>query len=556
MLLSSLALAAALSVTDIERLSRYDAGWSNPRPEAVEEARTAFSGRALEIAEQFLHHSDVPPNFGAYAFVLSALGDVEATRTLIRAIPDPPKVESGILDRYHGEISALVEAILEKSNVGSDEDIVSAVVDALARARARPDFEPVAVETIPLLGKCRGPAALRALEDLAADSEPALRGAAADALGWLKSRGGGDQKSPVESLARILGSDPETDARRRAAESLGRLGLAAGIEPLRAALERDQDPRVVDAIVTSLERLGGPVTEPEQCRKLAERCWEAGVARPLFERWQATVDRRALVAAAVDAAPPLRALALRGLVNSTPAPPDLDAQTVARLVDSAIDLLDREVSLSTYGTALDALWILAEEKISTALPWADRISGRDAQYWASANLWFKDRAGYDSYRRFRETRAAVLLATLFLFLLWRAPRSRPIAAIALIASLGWGAMSFSVEGSLSLPPWPLPFSTIRFLVTLAVAFASGAAIRLPRLRALAAGASAALLFAVAYFLTRGIGFFPPDTQSGYAFIFDPITGLATAPPLAFLLTLAMSRWASGGPPPSASRIPT
>lgn len=578
-ILLSLALAASLVASDVERLSGFDADWGEPRPQAAEAARGAFSGRALDIADHFLHHSDAPPRNGAYFFVLSALGDVEATLVLIRALPDPPHVETGLLDRHDGEITSLVEAILEKSDVGADPRVVRELVAAIGRARGRTGRENVVTEVIALVGKCRGAAALEALRVLAGDGDARIRSAAANALGWLEEGEGPTATAAVESLARTLGSDPSADARREAAESLGRLGTPEAIEPLRMALDREHDGRAVDAIVGSLERLGAPVTDPEACRAIVARCWEAQACRRLFERWKVTVDGAALIAAATEAPPALRALALADQTGTAggpsivapsvrrppPAPaasagavpltadtrrlpaappvPRLDPAVSDRLLASAVDLLGRKISLSTYETAAYALWELAGQRMPTALAWTDRISDRDARYWASSFLWHRDRDGYTSYRRIREALAAILVGLVFAALLWLAPPWRRVAAIGLTCSVGWGAAAFSVAGPLSLPPWPLPFSTVRFLVAVAVGMATATALSLPRLRLPAAGVAAGLFFFVEYLLTRGAGFFPPDTQSGYAFVFEPVAGLAVAPALALVLTVAASRLA-------------
>jgi HEAT repeat protein len=581
----AVAFAAALSSAELQQLGTYDGAWSNPTPELNAEARTAFAGRGRDIVDHFLRHNDPRPRNDAYFFVLSALGDVEATLALIEALPDPPRVESGILDRFEGEITSLIEAILEKSAVGADERVVPALLAAVDRSRRRPGREPVVTQVIELIGRCQGPAALAALERFAGDGDPKVRATAAESLGRLDAgKKKEDQAAAIGNLARMLDSDPNAEARRQAAESLGRLGLGDAIDPLRRALDRDQDSRTIDAIVFSLEHLGAPVTDPASCRRIAERCWEAEAARPLFERWKPTADRQALLDAATSAAPALRALALeeilglgRGAVRSRVAlvseppvpqplrqndvttggarvaparpqlpaapapPPPLEPEILLSLRESSLDLLGRKISLSSYQIAANTLWALAGEKISTALPWTDRISERNARYWASSFLAYRDRAGYDTYRRLREGLAAVVSAALFLLILVVAPQWRAAATVGLASALGWGVSAFSVDGPLSLPPWPLPLSTVRFLVGVSVGMGSAAAIYLNRLRPLAGALGAGAMFFALYILTREIGFFVPDAQEGWAFLFDPIIGLATAPILALGLTLAASR---------------
>ena len=48
---------------------------------------------------------------------------------------------------------------------------------------------------------------------------------------------------------------------------------------------------------------------------------------------------------------------------------------------------------------------------------------------------------------------------------------------------------------------------------------------------------APLIFIAVYLLTREVGFFPRETQSGWVFLFEPALGLVAAAPLAFVLTL-------------------
>lgn len=584
-------LAASLNATEIAELDRFSGGWSEPSAEARVEARRIFAGRGVAIAEHFLLHNDPVPRNDAYFFVLQALGEPDAALHLLRALPEPPRVESGPLDRHFTEIDALLGAMLENESVGSDPRVIAAVVEAVAAGRAKPYGVNVAEAAVELLGKCRGPQAVAALDGFAADPDAAIRTAAARALGWLRHEGlverpaetVAEPRRVIDALGRTLLHDGDTTARREAAESLGRLGLTEGIEPLRAALDREESPEAVDAVVYSLERLGAPLADPARSRDVAARCWEADAARPLFERWRATVSREMILRAAIEDPPTLRSLALDALVREAkppavpapllepipppPAPPgaapvrvmiapvgslsapeprrsrpaDLDPVTTEALIASSVDLLGRELSRSTTDLAMNALWALVDEKAAEALRRTDEISDRAQRFWASHGIHYRDPTGYDRYRRTRELLVAATMALPFVVLFFFAP-ARPFAVIGLAAVTIWGVTTFLDGSALTLPPWPYPISKVRFLATAAAAVAAGAALWLPRRRWLAAVLLAGILFWIAYQQTRSIGFYPPDTQSGYLFIFEPIGGLLVAPALAAMLAALGARW--------------
>ncbi|MGH7821171.1 MAG: hypothetical protein ACREQ9_15505, partial [Candidatus Binatia bacterium] len=339
-------------------------------------------------------------------------------------------------------------------------------------------------------------------------------------------------------------------------------------------------PEVVDAIVGALERVGAPLLDPALCREIAARCAEAHAARPLFERWRASVPREAVIAAAIEGPPTLRALALESLVapreahriavatvaippppapegaeltvalghapgfvagvgpgidRAEPMAPELDPATVERLLLSAVAILAEPRALSTTEAAHAALWQLAGAEVAAALRHTDAIADPAQRFWASSALHHRDRDGYDRYRRRREAALAAVLAVPLLVLL-AYPPARPSAAALLGGVAIWGATTFLASGALALPPWPYPLSKVRFLAPAAAAVASAAAVSLTRYRVLAAGAFAGPLCLAAWWMTRSVGFYPPDTQSGYAFIFEPIGGLVVAPVLAVVLS--------------------
>ncbi|MGH7370568.1 MAG: HEAT repeat domain-containing protein [Candidatus Methylomirabilales bacterium] len=539
----AISFLAVLSAADLERLVKYDNVRLQRTPEAIEEARREFAGRGRDVAEHFLRHGDYPPSGGAYAFVLQALGDVEATIILIRALPEPPKLESGVTAKYgmgrdEGEINYVIEAVLENDHVKTDPRVISAVVDAVAVAKARPKGIGLgaAGRAVSLLGKCRGPGAIRALQDFAKDPESSIRSLAIQALGQMDvtpEEAGKMQTVTIETLARTLQSDVEADARLQAATSLANLGSAEGIEPLQSALNVEKNPRVVDAIVTALERLNAPVVDPEACRRIVERCWEPALCFPLFERWRASAAREAVIGAATTGPPTLRALALYSLVRvsappreqflvplKVPAPPidrpapgsriianrpipvesptppvELDLATRDRLLISTVEVLSHAVSFFpkagaiSHGTAQitrDALWEIAGRQVSVALRYTDRIEppyGRytsTGRYAASHDLYSKDPAGYLAYRRPRQFLAALLIAlpfTIFLLHRW----TRRSAVLLTVGILGWGTWSLFMKVVRELPPPPLHFLTIACIAFLAAGSVSALLVFLSRM---------------------------------------------------------------------------
>lgn len=343
-LLLSTAMAATLSPADVGRLAGYERSdglrgvpdWARPKRQeevqrAYDEARKDFAGRGPEIAEYFLRHTDVTPRNEAYFFVLEAVADVNSAITLIRALADPPKVESGPVikvgsrswfrERDPGEVLVAIEGVLVNERVSSDPRVVSALVESVTALRAKPSGIGLgtAGAAVSLLGKCRGPEATQALQQFAEDAEPSIRALAAQALGEMAaSREPGEElkASTVATLGRTLRSDPDHRARLEAATSLGKLGSPEGIQPLHHALTQEKNPLVVDAIVLALQQLRAPVTEPGICRDLVGRCWEVQAAAPLFACWRALVTREAILAAATTGPPMLRAFALHSLVEA------------------------------------------------------------------------------------------------------------------------------------------------------------------------------------------------------------------------------------------------
>ncbi|MBI4736328.1 MAG: HEAT repeat domain-containing protein [candidate division NC10 bacterium] len=567
LLASSGAEAATLSAADLERLASFERheglrgvpDWARAKKEgevqpAYAEVRKDFGGRGPEIAERFLKHTDLPPRNDAYFFVMEAVADVETAVTLIRALADPPKVESGpvikvgnrswIMERDPGEILVAIEATLVNERVGSDPRVVSALVETVAALRAKPKGIGLgtAGAAVSLLGKCRGPEAIQALQRFAADAEPSIRALAVQALGGMAASGEPEKAikaSTVATLARTLRSDPDHRARLEAATSLGKLDPPEGIQPLRDALAQEKHPEVVDAIVVALQKLRAPITEPEACRDIAGRCWGVQAAAPLFACWRSSATREAILAAATTGPPMLRALALHALVEAAlvrrtrspmplirapsppPPPPGLggpqgrrsisnlpipveqelpppivpfDDATRDRLLVASVELLSKEVtafpdkrdavSYSTAQVARDAFWEISGRYMPVALWYADRIRpvysryASSGRYAASSDLSRKDQAGYIAYRRPRQALAAVLLA-LPCFLLLIPEKTRRAGGLLSVAILGWGIWSLFMTGVRELPPPPLFFFTLSFSAFLAAGVATAGAGILP-----------------------------------------------------------------------------
>jgi hypothetical protein len=137
--LLAILLVGGLSPVDLKGLEKYEAAWGEPSLRLVDEARAEFGNRGVEIADYFLRHTEPRPRNDAYFFVLRAVGDTETALVLIRALPNPPVHESGVLDRDFGEIEVAIRAMLETNDPArADPRIASALLEAVATARAKP----------------------------------------------------------------------------------------------------------------------------------------------------------------------------------------------------------------------------------------------------------------------------------------------------------------------------------------------------------------------------------------------------------------------------------
>ena len=546
-------LVAAINSADLDKLTVYEKAWDDSAEDKAPEAREAFAGRGGDVVDHFLRAHRGRPRTGAYAFVLRALGDVDSTLVLIGALREPPKPEEDATVRQPAEIAALVGTIVDVPAVGGDPR-VAAALDALANAPPESKNRDVIVAAgVALLGRSRGPDAVRALLARAENEKATMRSIAVQALGWMGDRiGAGERPLVLAALAKRLESDDEPEVRARAAEALRHLELRESADALRAALDRETEPTTVDAIVEAMEALGAPVTDPARCREIAGRGFDAHRMRAPFECWRKSASRDDLVDAATNGPPILRARALRAL-GVDPAPPQggtpmgeapppagpvegVDEATSDRLLASAVDVLGHEGSLGMHDEAIAAAWGLGRGNLSRILPATDEIASLPLRYFASWSLHRWSPAGYDHYRREREIWGAIWLAVPFFLLAFGRPDARPFAAAALFAVAGWGVTTYLARGTLDLPPWPYPLAKVRFLVPVAATITAWLALRYPNRRRLVCLLAGPLSFLVLYGATRAAGFFPPDTLDGMLFLVEPALGVAMTGPIAFLLS--------------------
>lgn len=333
--------ASGLAADDVQQLRRFErtAGlrdmpeWARDKEKpgvqrSYEEAQKNFAGRGPEVARHFLTHTGYPPANTAFFFVLEAVGDTETALVLIRALADPPKVESGpvikvgdrswLLERDGSEIRVAIESVLVNEPVRGDPRVVDALMEAITRLKARRGGAASAGTVVALLGRCAGPEARAALQKLAADADASIRSLALQGLGESARAAKAapkDQAATLATLTQGLGTDPDPRTRLEAAGALGRLGSAEAVPPLRAALASERDPQVIDAVVLALGQLHARITDPQLCRDVLARTWEVEPARVLFSCWRGAATPEAVIEAATSGPAQLRALALYSLIE-------------------------------------------------------------------------------------------------------------------------------------------------------------------------------------------------------------------------------------------------
>jgi HEAT repeat protein len=216
--------------------------------------------------------------------ILRHLGEAEAEDQvlLLSLLPplDDPEAVAQVVPLLHHEASG----------------VRAAAAEALARSPARHSFgvltgelagADVAPEVVRAVGAL-GHIACVALTPLLGDRDPAVRAAAADALGRCADPAVGadlaaaleteehpvPRRSLLRTLGRIAGSsavplleaaldDPDPETRVVAVEALGSTGSGAAVSPLERALEGD--PAEVLSAIRSLAALGG-----DRARRLIE----------------------------------------------------------------------------------------------------------------------------------------------------------------------------------------------------------------------------------------------------------------------------------------------
>lgn len=576
--------ASDLTAAEISRLAQFQAPWGAvdvPREyldderrrdldRAIAAAREAFAGREVAIARHFLLHTDYKVPNDAYWFVLFATADEEAALELVRALPDPPEVRAGVMARYYGEIAIALEGMLKDPAIAGSEAVTAELIRIIDARRG--SGEP-AEAAIPLLGLARTDGARAALQRLTRDPSAQARELAVRALGAaaVGSAAGGDpasytlppiaESSTLGVLIRVLESDPSEDTRARAAEALAKTGGPEAVAALDAALDRDSSPRVVDAIVTALEGLDAPPTDPDRCREIVRRGWEPSAQQACFERWRVTVGPDQLTAAALEGPGVQRILAIETMVAATndPARRLMKGQSVPlgpiaeelrpRLLASLAEVLSappNEISSTIVYLAQRALSDIAGADMALALEHADAIAPVSARLATSVHLARQDFPAYAAVRR--PTQATVFIAVAaigVLVAIW--PRARragmPIAA----SGLALAAATFVATSARTLPPpplWLLTAPAIGVLTAGAVAALCGLR-RADRASSALAGlglSAVQLVLATVGAIvicgwTRSADLFPAG-PGGWELLFEPIASGILAGVWSLLLVLA------------------
>ncbi len=436
-------IAQELSAAELQRAAPFYRYWGlvdapdgGRLDAATREAQQEFAGRGPALARHFLHHVQASPSNTAFFFLFRAAGDVETAQMLMHALMDPPMLQGLVVGRDPGELGIAIEAVLGNEAVRTNPSVVAALDDTIRRARAQPGGGRVAQTAVGLLGKCGTPEAARLLEALASDPDRAIRAAAVEALGHSGSASVG------QTLARSLASDSDAEARARAASAMAQSRPADAAASLQAALERETNPQVVDATVAALVRLKALPQNPSACLQAAGRCWDAFVAKPLFDCWSATATRDDLIQQATSGSWMMRALALHSLKDGS-----FEQATRVRLLQSSVEILSRNfsglpapnsVSDSIARLTRDAFWDISGRQMPVAIAFADQITPISGHYMSagrfgeSYDLASKDRRGYAAWRRPQQLLSAGLAALLICPLLMARRLQR--AAVGLLAS--------------------------------------------------------------------------------------------------------------------------
>ncbi|MBK5294308.1 MAG: HEAT repeat domain-containing protein [Acidobacteriia bacterium] len=559
---------------------------------ARREAWRDFGGRGPALAQHFLHHVKASPGNTAFFFLFSTVGDANTAQQLIQALLNPPLPQGMALGRDPAELGIAIEAVLKNETVRTSPTVLRALTETVKNARQQLGGTRVAEVAISLLGKCRTPEAERQLQQLATDSDRAIRAAAVEALANTLSFEAG------QTVQGTLAGDVDPDIRARAAASLARSQSPEAIASLQAALLRETDPLVIDETVRSLTNLRALPQDPMACLEAANRVWDASAAQPLFDCWRATANREDLITQATVGGWTVRAFALHALaeiprsldqrivplVARPPAPiprpasssnragtgmavnppsaaiptPSFEQATRDRLLQSCVDILSQNISglpapnslsYSTAQLVRDAFWEISGRNMVVALAFADRIVPMLGRYTSigrfgeSYDLHSRDGPAYASRRRPWQLLAAGL-AGLLISALLMLKRLRKIA-VAMLASLCmwalWSAFQTDVR---ELPPPPLFFLTVSCLAFLSAGLVAGAFALMPVRGWVKVTAGAVVAGACAFLVcgfTRWTSLFPIGAE-GWELIFDPFGSALLAVPAALVLSLGLIRW--------------
>lgn len=228
----------------------------------------------------------------AVAVALGSIGDLRAVEPLIATLDD-------------ADSSVRTEAAAGLKKLGfTAEKLATDLASAPAPAR---------VEALRLLAKLGGTGQSRIVIAQLQSREPIVRGAAAYALGELKTEGAADALIPILR-------DPDAAVRLQAATALGRIGDPRASEALAAAL-RGNDAALATEAAASLAKLNERKAVPALLDALKSPNWavRAQVARTLGELG----DERAAPVLAValdDASAVVRFYARRALERFPSAP--------------------------------------------------------------------------------------------------------------------------------------------------------------------------------------------------------------------------------------------
>ncbi|MEW5931372.1 MAG: HEAT repeat domain-containing protein [Gemmatimonadota bacterium] len=172
---------------------------------------------------------------GAFPLLESVLlrtGDAGLREAVFRAMLESDPGGARILERAMAEpVAARVRAVLELAALPGVDDALSR--RWLERAASHPDAG-VRAEVVRHAARLGSRGGMRILRDLLADPDDSVRRAAVRGLGEL------GEPAAVPFLARLLGDSADDELQLDVIASLGRIGAAESLPPLKAVLDRRQ----------------------------------------------------------------------------------------------------------------------------------------------------------------------------------------------------------------------------------------------------------------------------------------------------------------------------